>query len=198
MIWKLATLEPRVYTIREAKNVYGLGYASALVPASLRVCRESRCITTNLYSRENFGVGTYTYFSKNDFIYLRCDKTTNCLSGGTFCCTVLCTSSFGVFYGPDSISRYIYEVLPGTRPFYDLSIKFEDRSALKEILLLDSNSAKPPKESMLSDFREVTTPFDWQQGRSLLQCWKDDIMKYPKRKVPDSLMRIARVEYVKS
>ncbi|PVH77077.1 hypothetical protein DL98DRAFT_276702 [Cadophora sp. DSE1049] len=196
IIWKLAMPESRVYSMRASKKNYGLGYAAASVPALLHTCRESRAIAIPMYTSRYSHYPHYTFFSKHDVIFLGCDKSEDCLSLD-YCSGPSCQRRLGVYNSPTTIQRYMFEVVPHTKPFSGIYLMF-NREDVEELLLVDSHSGKPTKEAVLSNYREITTPFKWQCGRSLLQCWKDELAKSPGWKIPESLKRIVRVEYVKT
>ncbi|KAK0103073.1 hypothetical protein ONS95_000750 [Cadophora gregata] len=70
IIWKLATPESRVYSIRRPNNDHEYPYAAADVHSILLTCRESREIGKAMYEKNSCGFRSYNYCEAYDIIYL--------------------------------------------------------------------------------------------------------------------------------
>lgn len=135
----------------------------------------------------------FNYLHKSDYFFLECAKSQIFNSG--ICC-------FDSFPRPFSIvrmlsrghHRFVLEIDQHTDPFNGISWIFSQRD-VKEILLVTSNYTSGSPELKTSNFKEITTPFAWQGGRSLTQCWMDAIALRNWREFPKTLRKIVGVEF---
>ncbi|KAH6719362.1 hypothetical protein BKA61DRAFT_275518 [Leptodontidium sp. MPI-SDFR-AT-0119] len=193
-VWAFADPEPCVIEIGPCDRSFHEGYAVAAIPSLLHACAQSRKVAMSQYFRGHSSFRNPTFVHKLDYIYVGCSQAPRCANG--YCPGRTCKRDLTACLARDLTGRALYEVLPHTNPFIYLSIMFIHRG-IEEILFVDSNSSKSDGEAKISDFREITTPFEWQREKSLLQCWKDQVKDSKIGAIPGSLKRIVRVEYFK-
>ncbi|KAL2067461.1 hypothetical protein VTL71DRAFT_1886 [Oculimacula yallundae] len=193
VIWALATHEPRVVEVHRCQGGSDV-YADSAPPSLLHACAESRKVAIEKYFENYMSIREGSFVHELDYIYLGCSRRSDCISKGL--CPSNCKRSLGAMLARDATGRAVYEVTSQVSPFPSISILFNSRG-IEELLLVDSKHSKPDGESTISNFKEIITPFHWQGARSLLQCWKDEIGKGAKLwRIPTSLKRIVRVEYI--